>query len=148
MRKHSYLLVLVAMLAFTASRASAQQCHEEPQKKTAKKSDAANQGVVVAVDPETKELRPPTAEEMEQLNKSRPAPAAAAARSGQAAKAGGGVREIHHHSGAEGLTLDDSFMTSMTATVSKDGKVKYDCVDGKKAGAKSTATKKGGADVR
>lgn len=145
------LLGITTMLALTASVVGAQDSHKTPEKKAAKKTSTAAKGAVVAVDPKTGQMRTPTPEEMQALGHSNRAGSTAASRNRSGTAAGSEMQEIHHHTGAEGVVLDESYMTSMVATVGADGKVSYKCIDGSKDGSNAKASptgmqmKKGGA---
>jgi hypothetical protein len=94
------------------------------------------------VDPKTHKVRQATPEEINSLNERRKASATAQAAPGLAKR--GAMQHLRHESGADGVQLDDSYMTSMVATVESDGKVNYHCEEGKKQGTvKPTGKEKG-----
>lgn len=140
-------LGMVALLALSAPFALAQGNEQKPKEKAAKQGDSMAKGQVIAIDPKTHEARQPNAQEMESLGKAHQE-RRASLRGERAERKG--MQAIHHHTGAEGMTLDESFMTSMVATVGKDGKLSYKCVEGEKSrpAAGVTARKDGGADVQ
>jgi hypothetical protein len=113
-------------------------------KKTEKKHNEAARpepaGLVVTVDPRTHEVRQATPEEIKALTERRKA-------SGLEAVPGlarrGAMQKLRHESGADGVQLDDSYMTSMVVTVEPDGNVNYHCEEGKKQDmAKTTGKEK------
>ena len=132
-----YLFGISTMLALTASFCSAE---EHAQKE---KAPAAS-GAVVTVDPKTREIRPATSDEIGALNKAQQASANTAKSTARRS----GTHLMYHHTGAIGVALDDSFLTSMTATVGADGKVAYQCVEGAKGNSNAQAKKGSAADVK
>lgn len=132
MRKISFVMTASAMLALSASFGFAQTQSKE-KKNTTKKTD---NGVVVTVDPKTHQIRQATPDEIGSMGKARQEKAASAVslRPDSSASARRGNRELHHATGAVGMALDESYMTSMTVTKDANGKLQYQCVEGKKDG--------------
>lgn len=88
-------------------------------------------GLVITIDPQTHKVRQATPEEINALTERRKASGAEAV-PGLAKR--GEMQRLRHESGAEGVQLDDSYMTSMVATVEPDGELNYKCEEGKKQG--------------
>jgi len=136
-------LITLAITAVALSPLAAQERRgpSDAANKTAKKAEKKHSetarpepaaGLVVTVDPRTHEVRQATPEEINALTERRQASAAAQAVPGLAKR--GAMRQLRHETGAQGVQLDDSYMTSMVATVEPDGKVNYRCEEGKKQG--------------
>ena len=89
---------------------------------------AAQAGARVAVDPETKKLRP--VEHDEYTSASR----AAASRSPVHNQ--GAPRVIYSRSGARGMTLDESFMSFTVVRLNADGNLESACTEGEAAALK------------
>ena len=134
------LFATTAMLALSASIGLAQQSSEKPAKKNkVETSKASPSGVVVVIDPKTHQIVPATPEDIQALEKSTPAKNKAALDARSAAGVRSGPRKIYHHTGAVGVALDESFMTSMVATRDASGKMSYECVEGAKDGKHNPA---------
>lgn len=86
---------------------------------------------VIAKDPETGELRPATAEEMQALRQSRSALLRSAAPAGPQPKT--------HWSGAQGARLTDEFASYSVVVKRADGRLVELCVQGQEAATKVQA---------
>ena len=104
---------LAAALAVAAMSAAVPMAH------------AADPGMTVTKDPQTGQLRAPTAEEMEAL-KAKEASTSSARQSLRAAP----LTERYHANGAVSVMLDESFMSYSVVTRNADGSLREDCVVG------------------
>ena len=129
------LFATTAVLALSASVGLAQQSREKPAKAAeASKDNSPAPGVVVVIDPKTHEIVPASPEEIGALDKRAPARNRANLQNESAAAARSGTSEIRHHTGAVGMKLDESYMTSMVVSRDANGKMSYECVEGSKDG--------------
>ena len=108
-----------------ATKEAAAKTAPKPQKTTPKKTTAADKqttqsGVVVAVDPTTRQIRPPTAEEKRALGQRGSQPTSQ-------------PQPIQGRGGAVGLLLGEEFHTYTVVTRTPDGQVRVDEVTGEKA---------------
>ena len=136
MKKNLRILsAITAVLALSASVGSAQRSQEKPAKAAkAGKNNAPSSGVVVVIDPKTHEIVPASPEEIGALDKRAPSRNRANLQNESAAAARSGTSEVRHHTGAVGMKLDESYMTSMVVSRDANGKMSYECVEGSKDG--------------
>lgn len=113
----------VVAMAQTAVPAKT-ETKKEPVKTAAKKTGPASQGMIISVDPVTKQIRQPDASEMQVLTGSSVANIAVGEQP---------LRMIQGPGNAVGVVLPPSMMVYSVATKSAEGKLKMDCVTGDKA---------------
>jgi hypothetical protein len=123
------------MLLITAAVGSAQQQPKKAVKPPVKKQTAApvtkqvQPGMVVVKDPETGELRAPTAAELSTLTGGRSQSSLAVA------------QEERRPDGSVMVRLPESTQVFSVAKIGPDGKLVTDCVEGKDAADKALATR-------
>ncbi len=144
------LFATAAVLGLSASVGLAQQSQEKPPKAAkAVKNKPSASGVVVVIDPKTHEIVPASPEEIGALDKRTPATKRANLQNDGATAARSGTGEIRHHTGAMGMKLDESYMTSMVVSRDANGKLSYECLEGSKDGkAKAISTGKTGMKAK
>ncbi|MBZ5645662.1 MAG: hypothetical protein LAN37_00390 [Acidobacteriia bacterium] len=125
------MTVLIALVGFLVilpvATAQSDSNQSTPSKQVEPTTANPSAGQRVAKDPATGQLREPTPEEVKELEAGQAKMAPQVKKPLQLLKAAPAAA-----SGAVGVLLDESYETYAVATRSADGKVKFDCVQGKK----------------
>lgn len=119
------LMALICFLVILPAATAQSDSNQTNQVKQAEAPANVSAGQRVAKDPATGQLREPTPEELQALEAAQPKKALKAS---QPLKTLSAPAEA---SGAVGVVLDESYENYAVATRGADGKVKFDCVQGK-----------------